>query len=119
MYRKWDRPSVQDMSSVMESLQTLPKIQSTVTLKNLHNVATMGSVQHIEFGGIMALTVGLSPDLYASDEYQKLLTFIQDTPEILKRWTIAQEAYSLVQKKSLMEAVGQTPKSKSKSTRKI
>lgn len=119
MYRKWERPSVKDISFVMEALQTLPKIQSTVTLKNLHNVATMGSVQNIEFGGIMALTVGLSPDLYASDEYQKLSTFIQNTPDLLKRWTIAQEAYSLVQQKSLMEAVGQTTKSKSKTTRKI
>lgn len=113
MYRKWERPSVKDISFVMEALQTLPKIQSTVTLKNLHNVATMGSVQNIEFGGIMALTVGLSPDLYASDEYQKLSTFIQNTPDLLKHWTIAQEAYSLVQQKSLMEAVGQTTKSKS------
>jgi len=119
MYRSWERASVQDVSLVMEALQTLPKIHSTATLKNLHNVATMGSVQNIQFGGIMALTVGLSPDLYASDEYQKLSTFIQNTPETLKRWTLAQEAYSLVQQKSLMEAVGQTPKSKSKSTRKI
>lgn len=119
MYRKWERASVQDMSLVMEALQTLPKIQSTVTLKNLHNVATMGSVMNIELGGIMALTVGLSPDLYASDEYQKLSTFIQNTPDLLKRWTLAQEAYSLVQQKSLMEAVGQTPKSKSKTTRKM
>lgn len=118
MYRKWDRPSVQDISLVMEALQTLPKIQSTVTLKNLHNVITC-SVQHIEFGGIMALTIGLSPDLYASDEYQKLSTFIQNTPEALKRWTLSQEAYSLVQQKSLMEAVGQKPKSKSKTTRKM
>ena len=122
MYRSWawkKTPAINDISSVMELLQTLPKIQSTATLKNLHNVATMDSVQHICFGGIMALTVGVSPNLYASEEYQKLSTFIQKSPDLLKRWNTAQEAHALLQQQTLMKAVGQSTKTKNKSTRKI
>lgn len=119
MYRPWQETSVKTICSVMKSLKTLPKIQSTATLQNLYTVATMGTMQNINFGGIMALTVGLSPDLYASAKFQRLSTFIQKTPHLLQRWNTAQDALSLLQQQELMEAIGQSTPSKQKKARKL
>ena len=105
MYRDWVNCDDSSLVAVMRALQKLPKIDSLVTLENMAKVATMGNTTTLEMGGMMALMVGIDPQLRSSDAYKKLVDLAVNDETLLDNWTNVQEAYSAIQHDTISTAV--------------
>lgn len=105
MYREWVNCDDLSLVTVMRALQKLPKIDSLVTLENMAKVATMGNTTTLEMGGMMALMVGIDPQLRSSDAYKKLVDLAVNDEMLRDNWTNVQEAYSAIQHATISTAV--------------